>query len=76
MLNLSAVQRNEGGSTVCFSKQAVSYASLNLPPTSARWLALLLLFVALALVNFPEIHIFTTAEGINNYQSALIQCSA
>lgn len=76
MLDLSAEQRKGGGSTVCFSKQAVSYASLNLPPTCARWLALFPLFVALALVNIPEIHIFTTAKGINNYQSALIQCSA
>lgn len=32
-------------------------------------------FVDKALQYFPEIHIFTSAEGINNYQSALIRCS-
>lgn len=60
VLDVGAEQRMGGGSTVCVSKLTTH----------------LLLFVAPALLNFPEIHIFTTAEGINNYQSALIHCSA
>lgn len=68
--------KNGRGRHSVFTKQSVSYASPNTPPTTAHRLALLPRFVVVALVNFPEMRTFTIASGINNYQSALIHCSA
>lgn len=54
------------GAVTCVSKLTAHFCTL----------AALHPFVDTALQNFPEIHIFTSAKGINSYQWALIQCSA
>lgn len=63
LLDVSAEPRSGGGSAVCLPSSRCHMRLQTLQHAGSHSLS----FLAPALVNFPEIHIFTTYKGINNY---------